>query len=377
MVIAVNTRFLLKGKLEGIGWFTHQLVKELVLQHPEHQFIFFFDRPFDPSFVFASNVTPVVLNPPARHPILFYIWFEYAVTKALKKYNPDVFFSTDGFLSLRTQTPTLLTIHDLAFEHYPHHLPFKFRYYLKKFTPKFVKKAAHIIAVSTFTKQDLINTYQTPEEKISVVFNGAHELYNPLPFDERQAVKEKYAHSCNYFVYAGALHPRKNTVNLIKAFILFKQKNKSNFKLLLIGRFAWNNEALKTLLSNNAFKDDIIHYDYMQVDELSKVIASAYALTYVSLFEGFGIPILEALKCNVPCIISNTSSMPEVGGKACLQCNPEDVNEIAENMALLFKNETLRNELINESASQADKFSWKKSAETLWSIIENNFTTKK
>ncbi|HAD33931.1 MAG TPA: glycosyltransferase family 1 protein, partial [Chitinophagaceae bacterium] len=130
MKIAVNARFLLKGKLEGIGWFTHEIIRRVVNMHPEHQFIFFFDRPFDSSFLYAKNVEAVILNPPARHPFLWWIWFEWAIPRALKKYQADMFISTDGFLSLRTQTPTLLVMHDLAFEHFPEHLPLKFRWYL-------------------------------------------------------------------------------------------------------------------------------------------------------------------------------------------------------------------------------------------------------
>ena len=117
-VIAVNARFLLDGRLEGIGWFTYETLKRLVSRHPDVNFIFFFDRPYHQKFVFADNVTPVVLFPPARHPILFYCWFEFAVNKALKKYQADIFISTDGFLSLKTSVPTLLVIHDLAHVHF-------------------------------------------------------------------------------------------------------------------------------------------------------------------------------------------------------------------------------------------------------------------
>src|SRR6056300_399785 len=113
MRIAINTRFLLKGKMEGFGWFTYETVKRMVMDHPEHTFIFFFDRPYDSHYVFAKNVIPIVLRPPARHPILFKIWFNYSITRALKKHKADVFFSPDGYLSLRTTVPQIGVIHDL------------------------------------------------------------------------------------------------------------------------------------------------------------------------------------------------------------------------------------------------------------------------
>lgn len=370
MRIAVNTRFLLKGKLEGIGWFTREILQRMVIDHPEHEFIFFFDRPYDPQFVFASNVTPVVIPPPARHPILWYIWFEISLRRALKKYKADVFISTDGFLSLSTKVPTLLVIHDLAFEHFPEHLPFKFRYFLRRFTPRFVKKAHHIVSVSTFSKNDLIATYGTPENKISVVYNGANILYKPLRFEEKQAVKDQYAQGCEYFVFAGALHPRKNVVRLMKAFARFKAKQRSNMKLLIIGRYAWESDEIKETYEQHPFKPDVLMYNYMEVDELSRVIGAAYALTFVSIFEGFGIPILEAMQCGVPGIVSNTSSMPEVAGNSAILVDPTSIDEMADAMRTLYKDEGLRDKLREQALEQARRFSWNDSARVFYNVLE-------
>lgn len=370
MRIAVNTRFLLKGKLEGIGWFTNEIIKRMVLNHPEHEFIFLFDRPYDTQFIFASNIIPVVIPPPARHPVLWFIWFEWSVRRALVKYKADIFISTDGFLSLSSKIPSILVVHDLAFEHFPQHLPFKFRYYLQKFTPKFVRKATHTVTVSTYSKQDLVDTYHADPDKISIVYNGAHADYQPLSFEAKQEIKNQYAQGCEYFVFAGALHPRKNVIQLLKAFELFKRRQRSNMKILIIGRFAWNADEIKMALMNHPFKNDVIHYDYMQVKELSKVIGASYALTFVSIFEGFGIPILEAIQCEVPSIVSNTTSMPEVAGNTAILVNPNSAEEIASAMIEMYKDENLRNRLIDATKTQVKKFSWDKSAKEFYAIVE-------
>jgi glycosyltransferase involved in cell wall biosynthesis len=369
MKIAVNTRFLLKGKLEGIGWFTHEILRRVVERHPEHEFIFFFDRPYDPSFVFGPNVTPVVLPPPARHPVLWAIWFEASVRMALRKYRPDVFVSTDGFLSLGAKVPQLLVMHDLAFEHFPEHLPFKFRAYLRFFSPRFARKAAHIVTVSDYTRRDLLETYGIPGEKVSVVHNGANELYKPLTFDRRQEVKEEYAGGCEYFVFAGALHPRKNVLRLLQAFALFKRRQRSNMKLLVIGRYAWHSDEIRQAMEQHPFREDVIRYDYMQVEQLSQVIGAAYGLVFVSLFEGFGIPILEAMRCGVSGILSQSSSMPEVGGDAFLYADPTNAEDIARQMMLFYKDEHLRATLMIKARQQAELFSWDKSADAFWEII--------
>jgi len=370
MRIAVNTRFLQKGKLEGIGWFTYEIIKRVVEQHPEHEFIFFFDRPYDESFIFAQNVTPVILNPPARHPLLWYIWFEWSVKQALKKYKADVFVSTDGFLSLSTKVPTLLVVHDLAFEHFPEHLPFKFKYYLRKYTPLFVKKATQIVCVSEHTKSDIISTYKVKGDNIHVIYNGANDLYKPMDFEDRQQIKAKYANGAEYFVFAGALHPRKNILALLKAFELFKRKQRSNMKLLIIGRYAWNSDEILKNIEQHPFKEDVIRYDYMLVDELSKIISSSYGLVFVSLYEGFGIPALEALQCGVSGVLSSSSSLPEVGGNAFLYANPNDVQDIANQLCVFYKDEHLRSELMSKTQAQAQKFDWGKSADLFYTIIE-------
>ena len=366
MRIAVNTRLLLKGKLEGIGWFTYQTLEHIVRNHPEHEFFFFFDRPYDPQFVFAPNVTPVVVHPQARHPILFYIWFEWSVPAMLRKYKIDLFLSPDGYMSLSTKVPTCLVIHDLAFEHYPEHSVWSHRMYWRHYSPLFAKKASRIVTVSTFSKNDISTRYGIEPSKIDVVYNGAHDEYVPLTVEDREDVKKKYADGCEYFVFAGALHPRKNIVNLLKAFVVFKKRQHTNMKLVIAGRMAWKYEEVEQMRSEMLFKEDVKWVGYMNVDELSRVIGGAYALVYASLFEGFGIPILEALQCDVPAIVSNTSSMPEVAGDAGLLVDPTDVDDIANKMHLLYKDEALRNKLIVNARLQVKKFDWGRSAVNLW-----------
>lgn len=366
MRIAVNTRLLLKGKLEGIGWFTNETLRRIVVAHPEHQFFFIFDRAFDSSFIFADNVTPIVIGPQARHPILFYTWFEISIPFILKKYKIDLFLSTDGLMSLLTKVPTCLVMHDLAFEHFPEHMKKSHQFYYRKYSPLYAAKAKRIVTVSSFSKDDISTKYNINPEKIAVSYNGAHQEYRPLSWDEKTAVKQQYADGCEYFVFAGALHPRKNVVNLLKAFILFKKRQRSNMKLVIVGRMAWNYEEIAAMREDMPFKKDVKWVGYLNVGELSKVIGGAYALVYASLFEGFGIPILEALQCNVPGVVSNTSSMPEVAGDAALLVDPKNPEDIAAKMEIIYKDEQKRSQLIAAAPAQVEKFQWDKTANVLW-----------
>ncbi len=370
MRIAVNTRFLLKGKLEGIGTFTFESMKQLVLQHPEHDFIFFFDRPFSPEFIFAKNITPVVLFPPARHPFLFYAWFEFAVSRALKKHKADIFISTDGFLSLRTKVKTLLVVHDIAFYHYPNQISFWEKKYYGHFMPKFLKKANRLLTVSAYTKQDVVKHYAIKPEKIDIAYNACNENFKPISLEKQQVIQGKYAQGAPYFLYIGSVHPRKNVGRLLQAFDDFKKRNENNVKLLIAGRMAWQTGSVNQIYQRLEHKKDIIFLDYLPAQTLREITAAAFALTYVSILEGFGIPILEAMTCDVPVITSNCSSMPEVAGKAAILVDPFSVASIAEGMEKLWQNPDLREELIAQGRIERTRFSWEETAKQIWNAIQ-------
>lgn len=370
MIIAVNTRLLLKDKLEGIGWFTYETLKRITLSHPEHQFIFFFDRPYHTDFVFADNVKAVVVNPPARHPVLWFLFFEIGIRKALKKYKADIFVSTDGWLSLGSKVKSFDVIHDLNFEHYPEFIKPVVRYYYKIFFHKFAEKASRIATVSEFTKQDIIKLYGISHKKIDVVYNGSHELYYPINEVEKALIKAKYSDNCEYFIFIGALHPRKNLTNLFKAFDLYKSENKTTSKLLIVGEKKWWKGEISQTYDNMRFKDDVIFTGRLNPDELKSVLGSALALTYVSFFEGFGIPIVEAFNAETAVITSNVTSMPEIAGDAALLVNPFDIKEIANAMYRIENDNDLRLSLIEKGRIRKTLFSWDKSAIKLWQSIE-------
>jgi glycosyltransferase involved in cell wall biosynthesis len=369
MRIAVNTRLLIKNRLDGIGWFTYETLKRITVQHPEHDFIFIFDRPFHKDFVFSDNVIPVVIGPKARHAFLFVIWFEFSVKKILKKYKADIYVSPDGYLSLSSKIPSLQVIHDINFEHYPEFIPFWARKHYKYFFHRYAEKAERIATVSEFSKKDIVQTYHIAPEKIDVVYNGANEKYKPLSEPERIEVKIKYSNSCDYFLFVGSLHPRKNLKSLIIAFGEFKTKVKSDIKLLIVGDKYWGNKEMQTAFEKNPVRDDIIFTGRLNDDELKSVYGAAYALCYVSIFEGFGIPVVEAMYCDVPVITSNTSSMPETGGNAVLLADPFSVESISYALEKIYSDSVFRSDLIEKGKMQRQKFSWQKSADKLWESI--------
>ena len=369
MRIAVNTRFLLSDYLEGYGNFLYETFRRITKAHPEHEFVFIFDRPFDEKFVMAENVIPVVTGPAARHPVLWKYWYDVNIPAVLKKYKADVFVSCDGFCSLTTRVPQCLLIHDLSFLHFPAFIQRSHFLFYKYYTPKFLQKANSIITVSEFSKQDIVAQYKIETDKISIVPNAVKEIFHPLPDIEKEAVKNKYTDGKEYFVYAGAIHPRKNLTNLLKAFSIFKKRQKSNWKLVLAGRLAWKYKQFVEKLKTYKYKEDVVLTGYLEEEELVKVIGSAYGLVYPSVWEGFGVPVLEAMRCKVPVITSENSAMQEIAGEAALYIKPTDHNDIAEKMMLLYKDENLRSELIEKGEHISNQYSWDRSAGLLWQCI--------
>jgi glycosyltransferase involved in cell wall biosynthesis len=368
MIIAVNTRFLV-NELEGCGYFIQGLFKTLVRNHPEHQFYFLFDRPFNEEYIFSSNVQPLVISPPARLPVLWKYWYDVKIPAALKKIKADVFVSPDGYCSLATKLPQCMVIHDLGFLHYPEAYKKSHVRFLKKKTPEFLKKAKNVVTVSEFSKDDIVKHYKIDPAKVDVIYNGVKNIFHPFSFDEKTIIKEKYTDGKEYFIYVGAIQPRKNLIKLLKAFSIFKKRLQSNMKLVITGRLAWKNQEFLQLINTYKYKSDVILTGYVAEQELAALLGSAYALVYPSMFEGFGVPVAEAMKCEVPVLTSEKTSMQEVAGDAALYFNPKEHADIADKMMLIYKDENLRKQLIEKGKLNVEKYNWEKSAELFWESI--------
>ncbi len=371
MKIAFNTRLLLSGKLEGIGWFTFETLKRITQDHPEHEFLFIFDRPYSDEFLFGSNVKAVYAGPPTRHIFLFFPWFEFQIPRLLKKYKADVFVSTDGQLSLLSNVPQIAVIHDLNFHHNPEQLPKLVRWYYNTFFHKYAQKAARIATVSEYTKQDIVKTYRIDASKIDVTLNGCNTLYVPLSEAENDKTRNQYTDGKAYFLFVGLIIPRKNLVRLMRAFELFKTQSGSEMRLLIVGEKKWWDKAHEEAYQSLVHKNDIHFAGRLMAEDLHKVLSAAFALTFIPIFEGFGIPIIEAFSCGTPVITSNVTSMPEVAGGAALLVDPFQEKDIAEKMNMLVESEELQKRLVEKGLERKQAFSWDYTASQLWKCIEN------
>lgn len=366
MRIAVNCRLLLKDRMEGIAVFTWEICKRMVENHPEDQFFFFFDRKPDPEFHSSENITSVVLAPQARHPLLWKTWFEFSIPTALKKHKIDIFFSPEFYLSKSTPVPTIIVTHDLGFLKYPETYKAAHVKYFKKEVPLFLNKADHIIAVSAFTKHEIREAYGIADNKITVVGNACRESFKVLTEESKIEVRKTISYGNPYILYLGSVHPRKNLARLVEAFTLFKKENNYPHKLVLYGRWAFKYEELKSLIEESPFNSEIIFSGDVDIG-VEKIVGAATCLIYPSLYEGFGIPIIEAMACGIPVITSDRGAMKEVGGDAAVYVDPKSVEDITNSLIELCSEKDIDTQKLLKNV---ERYSWDESAIKVYDLLK-------
>lgn len=366
--IAVNTRLLIPQKLEGIGWFTREIFYRLVRTHPEVEWLFLFDRPVHPQLALPEGVQVEVLPPPTRHPVLWYLWFEHRLPRFLKRKKVDLLISPDGFAPLKGSVPALPVIHDLNFEHQPQNVPWLTGRYLRYFFPRIARQSRHLATVSEFSRQDLHQTYGVPLPKISVVPNGVGAHFQPSTAEAIQAYRQKHTAGKPFFIFIGALNPRKNLEGLLSSYQLYRERG-YQAHLLIVGEVMFGAGPLKRQYRHHPFRADIHFTGRLEGSQLREALAAAQALWFVSHYEGFGIPIIEAFRCGVPVITAQNSSMPEIAGEAAWCCPSHDTKAIAEAM-IQSEDPGQRARRIKAGRERAECFTWERAAQCMWEAIQ-------
>jgi len=288
----------------------------------------------------------------------------------------DVLFIPSHTLPLvrRPRLRTVITVHDLGAEYLPGLHQLKQILYLKLMTHYQIKTASRVIAVSESTKKDLVKRVGIRAGKVEVVYEGIdRQLFREFPIDiVNSSLKRLGLKRGNYFLFVGTIQPRKNLERLIKAFAIFssrKLKEDDDFKLVLGGGKGWKTDEIYSLAPKLGIEKKVVFLGRISDNDLAVLYSGALALTYPSLFEGFGLPIIEAMALGCPVITSNLSSMPEVAGGAALLVNPYEESEIAEGMGKIYNDDTLRSSLIKKGNIRSSNFDWKTAAERTIEIL--------
>ncbi|MCI0522269.1 MAG: glycosyltransferase family 4 protein [Bacteroidales bacterium] len=371
MVIAINARTLKKVPIDGIGWFTHEVIRRLIADHPEHRFILISDRRYDILPLAGDNIEYITVPLRNVHPAIWYVWHEMLLPGVLRRVKADLYIAPDGLMPLRTPVPCITVIHDLNHEHRPGDIPWPERMYYRHYFPLFAARAVRVATVSEFSAGDISRTYGIDRGKIDVVPNGVAEIFSPPLQGETEETRREHSGGRPYFLFVSNFSPRKNVETVIKAYGIFRRDSGSDHRLLLAGRRLYLTGAIDRAVKDSPYSEDILFTGSVGRDELRRLYGGAEALLFVPWFEGFGIPVVEAQRCGTPCILSDTSSLPEVSGGAALCAGPAGAEAIAAAMAHLVSDEALRRHLSEQGIINSRRYSWDNAATKMWDCIIN------
>lgn len=362
--IALNGRLLVPGRMEGIGRFTLRCLERLVALRPDDDFLLVVDRPDEALFHLGPNVEVRRIRIPARRPWLIRWWFGRPMSRVLKTWNADAFVSLEGPIAteMPTDFPQLSVIHDLNFEHRPDGLPARWAQYYTTEFPKYARRADVLGTVSEFSRRDLERTYGLDASYIQVFPNAADESFQPATKTEVEQAQKTFAAGRPYFLFVGSLHPRKNVDGLLAAFETYCIQGGS-WELVVVGVAMWS----KDLPRMSAEVESRVHFaGRLEQEELVVAVSGARGLVFVPWFEGFGIPVVEAMACGVPVIAYNVTSVPEVCGDAAFALvDPSETSSIAAEMMRLESDEGAAQEAAERGLRRARDFSWSATAAKL------------
>lgn len=348
----------------GIGSYTRNLIKNLAEIDRENEYFVYFDRKKELRDLNKfSNFHQKGLHFPI-------FWTQMRIPLELRKDNVDLYQGSNS-IPLVHICRTVVTIYDLAFELFPQYFPIKSLLFYKCIVPTAARKADKIITLSYSTKNDLVNFYKIPPSKIEVIYCSVDHFFKPINESVTlQKVLKKYNITQQYILFVGALQPRKNIQKLIEAYVMLKENQKISHKLVIVGGTGWYYSEIFKLKEKFKLKDEVVFTGYVPGADLPFLYNGAELFVYPSLYEGFGIPPLEAMACGTPVITSNTSSLPEVVSDAAVVINPYDVEELAQAMGRILKDNELKKILRKKGLRRAKFFSWRKSAQKTLAVFK-------
>jgi glycosyltransferase involved in cell wall biosynthesis len=287
----------------------------------------------------------------------------------LESRKPNVFFSPSHYAPRFSSIPTAISIMDLSYIHFPELFTKHDLYQLVNWTKYSAKNAKNIFTISNFSRDDIIKTYKKRPENVKTTYLGIKPVlsgnYKILNMEE---LNKKFGISAPYILFVGTLQPRKNIVKLIEAFSFLKEKD---IQLVIVGKKGWLFEEIFQAPEKYGVLDRIKFLDFVGDEDLPSLYKNAFCFVLPSLYEGFGLPVLEAMKFGCPTVISDTSSLPEVGGDAALYFDPQSADDIAEKLGKVIADEKLREEMIKKGYNQVKKFSWEKTAKETLKVLED------
>ncbi len=366
MRIGIDARVI--RKYPGMGRVCYNLIKEIALIDERNEYVIFGKHPSLNFLEGRGNFRSVDIDFPVLSARTLF-WLQ----RIIKRESVELFYSPFQATTISPPCPMVITVHDMmdlfypdAFTHHPFYVNYALRTYFRFVIPKSIRNAAMITSVSESTKRDILEYFHVPEDRVEVIHNGVEDKFLPIR-DEQilTMVKEKYNLPDRFVLYLGSTKPYKNLDGTLEAFSKLKEQyiNPDNHIYLVIGGLKhFSSFDLERKARELGIEDDFFNIGYISEDDLPSVYSLAEVFLFPSIWEGFGLPALEAMACGTPVVTSNTSSLPEVVGEAGIMVDPKNTTSIAEALYRILNDKTLRDELSEKGIQQARKFSWRTAA---------------
>ena len=381
MKIGIDIRCLSEGRRTGVEEYSLNLLEKILKEDSDNKYVLFLNSWKKPKLEidFLKNHKNVELKI-SRFPnkiLNFFLWyFDWPKLDKLIG-GVDVFFMPNlNFVALSPKVKLILTVHDLSFEYYPETFSWKRRLWHIFINPqKIIRRADKVLAVSDSTRNDLIGFYKINPAKVETVYNGVGEVFGRIDRNDSRLlkIKEKYALPFNFILFLGTFEPRKNIGGIVKAYERMRQEGGNQlekYKLVIAGSEGWKSAKLKREIKKSSLAKDIYQVKFIDEEDKVFVYNLAALFVYPSFFEGFGLPPLEAIKCGVPVIVSDNSSMVETVGEAGILTDAFSADEIALAMKEFLIDKELKKEFYPAGIRQAQKFTWTKAAKKFLEIVK-------
>lgn len=369
MIIGIDGNEANVSRRVGIGEYAY----ELLVQFKKHQVssityhIYLKDTPMEHMPAEGENWKYILVRPRK-------LWTQIGLPIYLftRFPRPDVFFTPSHYAPRMSPVPTVVSVMDLSYVHFPELFAKKDLYQLQEWTKYSVKQAKKIFTISESSKNDIIKYYRKNREDVVVTYLGIKNDSRFTIQDSRKLMEEvhkKFNLPKKYVLFVGTIQPRKNISRLIDAFAAVTKKHK-DVDLVIVGKKGWLYEPILAEPQKMGIQDSVHFLDFVSDDDLTLFYKNAICYCLPSLYEGFGLPVLEAMQHGCPVITSNVSSLPEAGGDACLYVDPESPSDIAKKIVELIEKPALRKKLIAKGYQHIKKFSWEKTAQETLKVLE-------
>jgi glycosyltransferase involved in cell wall biosynthesis len=372
----------------GIGYYTQNLASQFVRLAPQHS-CFLTDMLFpvvlgrllcfNNSVLLEGDLThdhPLLKAFRAPFPFITFARLYLAIVSRIKRKSirlaeADLFFGTNYRGLFGNTFKTVLTVHDMSHEYFPEAVDDLTMDYLRNELPEAVRKAALILTDSENSKKDIVQFLAVPEQKVKVVYLGVDQRFRPVVDSGiRMAARQRYGLPEQFILFVGTVQPRKNLMGLVRAFASLNATKAHPHTLVIAGGAGWKNEGLRELIRDLGVTEKVHFTGYIDEADLPVLYSMAEVFALPSLYEGFGLPVIEAMACGVPVLTSSTSCLPEIAGDAAVLVDPQSVEAMAAGLGRLMEDSSLRDSCIAKGYERARQFTWERSARDVLSLFE-------